>query len=207
MFPTLATLMILASNPSHSQALGAQTVQLGSRSFSMEDRYDVASVNTVFKDNILLTLHYMAGDIAAKDQISWNNIEKPFKYEFSLKPGEEFAFHDNTLPAYSKNIVKTTNSHYNSTEGFKSDGYLIGDGVCHFASLINWAAQDAGLDIYVPARHDFAKINDVPKEYGVSINSNKSYGNLYITNNKDKAVTFEFNYDGSDLTVSINKAA
>ncbi|HKC05172.1 MAG TPA: VanW family protein, partial [Patescibacteria group bacterium] len=81
----------------------------------------------------------------------------------------------------------------------------VGDGVCHLASLISWAAKDAGLDVYVPARHDFAKINDVPKEYGVSINSNKPYGNLYITNNFDKPVTFNFNYDGTNLTVSVSK--
>lgn len=160
-------------------------VQLASRSFSMENRYDVPSVNTVFKYNILLAVDRM-GD------------------KFTLAPGETFAFHENTLPKYSKTVVKTTNSRFNSSEGFKSDGYLVGDGVCHLASFINWVAQDAGLDVYVPARHDFAKINDVPKEYGVSINSNKSYGNLYITNNKDIPVTFEFKDDGVNLTVSIS---
>jgi hypothetical protein len=169
----------------------------------MEHRYDVPSVNKIFKDNILLTLKYMDGTIKGKGDISWTEVEKPFRSEFTLKPGEEFAFHDNTLPNYSKNIVKTTNSHYNSHEGFVSDGYMVGDGVCHLASFINWVAQDAGLDVYVPARHDFAKINEVPKEYGVSINSNKSYGNLYITNNKEVPVTFAFDYDGTDLTVSV----
>ncbi len=206
MFPTLAYLLILASNPGYKTALGTSSVQLGTRSFSLENRYDVPSVSTIFKDNILLTLHYMSGDVTNRNQISWDNIEKPFRYEFTLQPGQEFAFHDNALPAYSKNIVKTTNAHFMSNEGFKSDGYLVGDGVCHFASLISWAARDAGLDVYVPARHDFAKINDVPKEYGVSINSTKAYGNLYITNNKSKPVTFDFDYDGTNLTVTVNEA-
>ncbi len=206
MFPVIFYLITLATNPSHELALGDSAVQLASRSFSMENRYDVPSVNTVFKDNILLTLHYMNGTIQAKNQISWDNVEKPFNYEFTLNPGEQFAFHDNMLPAYSKNIVKTTNAHFNSVDGFKSDGYMVGDGVCQLASFINWVAQDAGLEIYVPARHDFAKINDVPKEYGVSINSNKSYGNLYITNNKDVPITFVFDYNGTNLVVSVNEA-
>lgn len=193
----------MISQPKIPAILGSSDVQLASRSYSMEHRYDVPSVNKIFKDNILLTLKYMDGTIKGKGDISWTEVEKPFRSEFTLKPGEEFAFHDNTLPNYSKNIVKTTNSHYNSHEGFVSDGYMVGDGVCHLASFINWVAQDAGLDVYVPARHDFAKINEVPKEYGVSINSNKSYGNLYITNNKEVPVTFAFDYDGTDLTVSV----
>ena len=183
MFPLIAYLMIVTSNPIY-KAVEEAPVQLASHSFSMENRYDNKSVNDIFKYNILLTVERMGN-------------------EFTLQPGEVFAFHDNVLPKYEANLVKTTNSRFNSFEKFKSDGYLVGDGVCHLASLINWVAQDAGLDVYVPARHDFAKINDVSREYGVSINSNKSYGNLYITNNKDKPVTFEFNYDGTNLSVSL----
>ena len=203
MLETILFLYFLLVRPSQPSVLGASSVALASRSFSMEDRYDVPSVNQVFKDNILLTLAYTDGRVTSKANLDWSEIEKPFHSEFTLKPGEEFTFHDKTIPSYTKNVVKTTNSHYVSYEGFKSDGYLIGDGVCHLASLINWAAKDAGLDVYVPANHNFAKINDVPKEYGVSINSNKPYGNLYITNNKDVPITFAFDYDGSKLTVSV----
>lgn len=205
MFPTIYTYLALINNQPSHQVLAASSVQLASRSFSMEDRYDVPSVNTVFKDNILLGLHYMGGDITAKNQISWDNIDKPYVYKFTLQPGEEFAFHDAILPKYTK-VVKTTNTHYDSDEGFKSDGFLVGDGVCHFASLIYWAAKDANLESYAPSNHNFAKINDVPKEYGVAIESPMPMGNLYITNNKDKAVTFEFNYDGTNLTVNITEA-
>lgn len=189
--------------------LGASSVALASRSFSMERRYDVPSVNTVFKDNILLTLRYMNGDVKGKNEINWDEVVKPFHSEFTLQAGEGFAFHDQIMPEYAKRIVKTTNAHFNYTDGFKSDGYLTGDGVCHLASLIYWAAKDAGLETVFFANHNFAKINEVPREYGVSIRSdpgnfgNGSRQNLYIFNNHDHPVTFSFDYDGTDLRISV----
>jgi hypothetical protein len=189
------------------------SVVLATRSFSMENRYNVESVNSVFKDNILLTLNYMEGTVKSKNEINWDNIEKPATYEFTLKPGEGFAFHDQILSTYKDSIVKTTNAHFNYSDGFKSDGYLTGDGVCHLASLIYWAAKDAGVTSVSLARHDFAKINEVPKEYGVSIKympgayANSSRQNLYIVNNQDKPITFVFNYNGTDLEVKVIEAA
>ncbi|HKB88866.1 MAG TPA: VanW family protein [Patescibacteria group bacterium] len=173
---------------------------------SMEDRYNVASVNQVFKDNILLSMRYLEGSVKSKADVNWSEVEKPFHFEFNLNPGEEFAFHEHTLPAYSKNVVKTTNSNFMWNEGYKSDGFLVGDGVCHVASLIYWVAKDAGLDSYAPSNHNFAKINDIEKVYGVAIMSPSPLGNLYITNNKDKPVTFVFDYDGTNLTVSVTEA-
>lgn len=212
MFPIILYLLISVANPKPSEAIqGVANVQLASRTFSMENRYDVPSVNKVFKDNILLTLHYLSGDVKAKGDISWEAIEKPYHYEFTLNPGEGFAFHDQILPEYKDSVVKTTNAHFNSDQGYVSDGYLVGDGVCHFASFIYWAAKDAGLTAVSLARHDFAKINDVPREYGVSIKympgafANSSRQNLYIVNNFDKPVTFVFNYDGSNLSVNVLK--
>ena len=106
----------------------------------------------------------------------------------------------------------TTNAHFNYQDGFKSDGYLTGDGVCHLASLMYWAAKDAGLTAYAPTSHDFAIINGVPREYGVSIYSvpddfdTSARQNLYIQNNLNFPVAFIFNYDGFDkLTVSITR--
>lgn len=203
MLETILFLYFLLAKPAQPSVLGASSVALSSHTISMNDRYDVPSVNTVFKDNILLAMAYMDGNVTAKTNLDWNKVEEPFHYEFTLKPGEEFAFHDNTLPAYTNNIVKTSGSHYVSFEGYKGDGWIVGDGVCHLASLINWSAQDAGLDVYVPTLHSFAKINDIPAQYGVSINSGKAYGNLYITNNKDVPVTFAFDYDGNNLTSSV----
>lgn len=207
MFTSLVLLYALFTNP--SLALGASSVELASRSYSMEDRYNVASVNQVFKDNILLSLKYMDGSVKAKGDISWPEIEKPFHTEFTLKPGEVFTFHDEILPEYKGKVVKTTNAHFNSTDGFVSDGYLVGDGVCHLASFIHWVALDAGLTSVSLASHDFAKINDVPREYGVSIKympgepANSSRQNLYVTNNQNKPVTFLFDYNGTDLEVKV----
>jgi vancomycin resistance protein YoaR len=88
----------------------------------------------------------------------------------------------------------------------------MGDGVCHLASLIYWAAKDAGITSVSLVRHDFAKINEVPKEFGVSIKympgeiSNSGRQNLYIVNNQDKPITFGFAYDGTNLSVSVTEA-
>lgn len=209
MFTSLILLYSLFTHP--SLILGSSSVELASRSYSMENRYNVPSVNQIFKDNILLTLKYMDGEVVAKDDISWSEIEKPFHAQFTINPREAFAFHDQILPEYKDKVVKTTNAHFNSTDGFVSDGYLVGDGVCHLASFIHWVAIDAGLTSVSLARHDFAKINDVPREYGVSIkympgeSANSSRQNLYITNNQDVPVTFVFDYDGTNLEVKVVK--
>jgi hypothetical protein len=205
MLGTILGLVMLVVNPAKPQVQGSSSVVLSTHSFSLEDRYDNTFVNDVFKDNILLTLAYMDGAVKGNADISWNKVESPFTYEFTLNPGEEFAFHDGTLPDYSKNVVKTTGVMFNSQEGFKYDGDLVGDGVCHLASLIYWAAKDAGLSAYAPSNHNFAKINDVPEEYGVAIMAPSPLGNLYITDSLDKPINFTFNYDGTNLSVSVTE--
>ncbi len=205
--PYLISLIIGLNYPTN---LGLPDMALAEKSISLEQRYPNKVVNDVFKDNILLTLSYLDGDIKAKSDIKWSEIEKPQNYFFSLEPGQSFAFHDQTFLEYKK-VVKTTNAHFNFADGFKSDGVLMGDGVCHLASLLYWAAKDAGLSAVAPTNHDFAKINEIPKEYGVSIYSypgNNSIGanqNLYITNTLDKTVLFIFNYDGTNLKLDIIK--
>jgi len=203
MFTNLLLVLALIVNPGPKAVLGTSDVTLSSRSFSMEDRYNVPSVNQVFKDNILLGLKYMDGEVKSKADVSWPEVEKPFEASFTLNPGEEFAFTSHTLPDYSKNVVKTMNTDFMWNEGYKSDGFLVGDGVCHLASLVYWAAKDAGLTAYAPSNHNFAKINDVPREFGVAIMSPSPLGNLYIINNKEKPVTFEFNFDGTNLTIDV----
>lgn len=185
---------------------------VASHEMSLDKRYGNAYVNDVFKDNILLTLRYLEGSVTEADKISWEAVEKPFKYEFSLRPGEKFAFHNTTLPQYAGNVVKTTNAHFNYQDGFKSDGYLFGDGVCHLASLIYWVAKDAGLEAVSPTNHNFADVPEVPRQYGVSISfrPNETYRsalqNLYITNNKEMPISFVFEYDGENLKVAIKEA-
>ncbi|HVZ66744.1 MAG TPA: VanW family protein [Patescibacteria group bacterium] len=180
---------------------------LAQREFSLTDRYNNKFVNDVFKDNILLTINYLTGVEKPTTKVNWTNVNKPFTYKMVLKPGETFAFHDDVLPQYEGKVTKTSNAHFNAQEGFKSDGYLFGDGVCHLASLLYWTAKDAGLNTLAPTRHDFAKIPDVPEQFGVSIydtpgkNNGDEQQNLYITNNKPATVAFEFNYDGHDLKI------
>ena len=132
---------------------------------------------------------YLDGRVSKKEDIDWDEVRKPFTYQFRLNPGEAFA-------------------HFNAADGFQSDGYLVGDGVCHLASLIYWVAKDAGLDTQAPTNHDFAVIPDISKEYGVSIYNYpgrveaNARQNLYISNNKEKVITFKFEYDGTNLKVS-----
>lgn len=183
---------------------------LASHQFSLNSRYAaVESVNSVMKDNILLSLAYMNGNVKSTQDINWSEIEKPAHYQFKLEPNQTFAFHDDVLSEYSGKVSKTTNARFNFQEGFKSDGYLFGDGVCHLASLIYWVAKDAGLSALAPTNHDFMDIPEISKEYGVSIFSNpyskgsNSQQNLYVTNNKNKAIIFKFDYSENKLKVSV----
>lgn len=179
------------------------------REFSLEKRYDSSFVNGVFKDNILLTLKYLSGEEIDPRKVDFEKVRKPFEYKFVLKSGEIFAFHDDVLPELEGKVSKTTNAHFNTPEGFKSSGFLVGDGVCHLASLLYWAARDAGLETLAKVDHNFANIPEVPKEYGVSIYAypGKQYSdqmqNLYITNNRDREIAFEFKYDGQNLKITV----
>ena len=180
---------------------------LAVRRISLSDRYSNKYVNNIFKDNILLTLFYMRYKNISANKINWKRVKEPFRYALILKPNQTFAFHSNVLPKYIGKIDKTTNAHFNSKEGFKSDGYLTGDGVCHLASLMYWVSSSAHLKSYAPTRHSFAVIPDIPARFGVSIyDSGNNYGselqNLYITNNLKNTVSFVFNYDGKNLKIS-----
>lgn len=175
----------------------------------LDDRYPDKFVNDVFRDNILLNVAYLAGRVRSPKDIRWEQITKPFKYEFKLEPNKTFAFHEDVKDSYKDSLVKTTNAHFNFADGFKTDGFLFGDGVCHLASLINWVAKEAGLRVEAPTNHDFAPIPDIPKEYGVSIYSNpyskgsNALQNLYITNNKSKPIAFRFEYQDDKVKVSV----
>ena len=179
------------------------------RIMSLENRYPNEMVNSVFKDNILLTLSYMNDRVQDRGSVEWDKIVEPQTYSMSLEPGEVFAFHEDVLGEYKESTVKTTNAHFNYSDGFKHDGYLMGDGVCHLASLLYWAAADAGLETEVPKNHDFAVIPEVPEEYGVSIYFTpgspgvNAQQNLYVKNTFDEPVEFVIDFDGSDLKVQV----
>lgn len=182
---------------------------LSEKEFSLDNRYPVESVNEVFKKNILLNLAYMDGKVNSAKDINWDEITKPFSFEFNLEAGKTFAFHEDVEEKYKDTLVKTTNAHFNAQEGFKTDGYLFGDGVCHLASLIYMVARQANLETEAPTNHNFMIIPDIPKEYGVSIYSNpyakgtNARQNLYIKNNKVKPISFKFEYRDNKVKVSI----
>lgn len=193
-----------------SPILTSQTVMV-QRAYSLNYRYPVPSVSEVFKDNILLNLAYLNKSVQSVSDINWDQVRANQTFQITLNPDEIFAFHDQVLPEYKGKISLTTNAHFNREDGFKSDGYLYGDGVCHLASFISWVARDAGLDVYAPSRHDFAAIPEVPKAQGVSIYydpnsfSRSAYQNLYITNNQSYPVNFVFQYSNGELSISITK--
>lgn len=201
--------LILNAMPQTVYVASKATV-LAEREFSLENRYHVKSVSDVFRDNILLNLAYLSGRVTSADNINWSEVTKPQTYKFTLKPNETFAYHKIILPQYEGKIALTANATFGKNDGFKTDGLLYGDGVCHLASLISWAAKDAKLEVYAPANHDFAAIPEVPKSEGVSIyydpnNRSRSIGqNLYITNNQAKPVDFNFTYEGGILKVSVS---
>ena len=207
----IAPILIFLSIGLTSPAVSSMGQPLGSKEFSLENRYADSFVNKVFKDNILLDIAYMSGKITKASDINWDEIEKPFKFSFSLIPGKTFAFHEDVLPQYQDSLALTTKAHFNWSEGFKSDGYLTGDGVCHLASLMYWAAKEAGLKVYAPTNHDFMPIPEIPREFGVSIysmpgqNESNARQNLYITNDQKSEVTFVFDYNGKDLKFTVEE--
>ena len=114
------------------------TKQLAVREFSLNNRYGNSFVNNVFKDNILLTIKYTKGEKIDPSKIDWEKIGKPMEYRLSLKPGETFAFHDDVLPKYDGKVKKTTNSHFNSSEGFNSFIDPTSFGMARFNLLAFW---------------------------------------------------------------------
>lgn len=184
---------------------------LSEKTYSLSDRYWNTYVNNVFADNILLTLAYMRGTAKEGQPVDWGNVTGNFTYTLTIQPGQTFAFHNALLPQYQNKPVETTNAHFNSNEGFKSDGWLVGDGVCHLASFMNVVARNAHLDVLSPTPHDFARIPDVPRQLGVAIFylpdelGSSSMQNLYITNTFEKPITFVFTHAGDTLTIQVEK--
>lgn len=205
----LIIIAIVAQNI-HLKSNDEQGHFIAKRSMSLERRHGDDFVNGVFKDNILLNLAYLRGEVRDSSHINWGKVRGEFSYEITLKPGQSFAFHNDVLPQYQNKIAKTTNAHFNAQEGFKFSGLYFGDGVCHLASLIYWAAKDAGLEAEAPVNHSFAIIPEVPAEYGVSIYNNpgqktaNAQQNLYITNNKNKPIILRFEYQDGELEVSVS---
>lgn len=185
---------------------------LSSRTLSLSNRHANSNINQIFKKNILLNLAYLEGSATKNSPINWQEVVQPQSFRVSLNPGETFAYHDHVLDEYKSSLALTTNTHFNASDGYLNSGFLFGDGVCHLASILNWAAQDAGLDVEVTKAHSIAPIPDIPDKYGVSIYTIESdpnsgtKNNMYITNNQAETVIFEFTYDEQDqVTVRVIK--
>lgn len=205
---SIATALLLIVSPKTS-LLNEKADVVAEHQFSLDNRYHVPSVNEVFKKNILLNLAYLAGQVTKKQDINWDNVLKFTHTEFTLQPGQVFAYHDNLLKQFQGKVSVTTKASFDASDGFVTDGYLYGDGVCHLASIINWVAKDAGLETLAPHNHDFAVIPEVPKQYGVGIYKAPDGGaesNLYITNTKDVPITFHFNVENDELQVYVTES-
>lgn len=182
---------------------------LAKQQMSLEKRYGNKVTNDVFKDNILLTLSYMSGRVHNASEINWNKVRESSRYELVLQPGDVFAFHDDVLAEYKGKSIVTTRARFGAEQGFRSSGYLYGDGVCHLASLITWTARDAGLKVVALTNHNFANIPEIPREQGTSIvttgtpSLNAQRQNLYVENTFDKPVKIVFTYAENDLAVAI----
>lgn len=199
---------LLINVPSLNQP---QQVTLAKRELSLENRAMPGSfMNEVMRDNILLTLFYLRGE-AVTATPDWEAVRKAFTYNFELKPGETYAFQKASLPEFNGTITKTVAVNFGGQDGYKSDGYLMGDGVCHLASLFYWAALDAGLNAVAPTNHNFMPIPDIPREYGVAIYSMpnspqaNAQQNLYIQNNTGGNIRFDISYDGKEIRVKVFK--
>lgn len=186
-----------------------QPVTLAEHKMSLDKRAMPGSfMNEVMRDNILLTVAYMRG-MPVSASPDWETVRKPFQYTFELKPGETYTFQKDSLPEYASSVVKTTDVNFGAGDGYKSDGYLMGDGVCHLASLFYWAARDAGIETTAPTNHDFMPIPEIPRKYGVSIYSmpgNKDANaqqNLYVKNDGNASISFDISYDGDSLDVKV----
>lgn len=214
---------------------GQARMTIAERELNLTNRIpNSTSGNLVFADNILFNLHYIKGDVeelrvskeiaspaelARNDDktingpqnINWEKTREPFEASFYLLPNEVFAFHENVLPEYKDLITVTSNSHFDFADGYKALNGLSGNGVCHLASLINWVAKEAGLESISFVSHDFSPVPGVPREYGASIyysptgTRNTEKQNLYIKNNFDESVKFEFKVDEKKVSLEISK--
>lgn len=214
---TASTLILSPVSPeiSGSAQLQAQIqpvqAELGSASMSLNNRFGYDNPENPYKDNILLNLAYLSGQVKSKNDINWDKIHEPFSIQFSLEPGQRFAYHDLIDPKYADNVALAVHTNFGAGDGYKYSEGLYGMGVCHLASLINKAAKIAGIESVAPSNHDFYAIPEISKEYGVAIYASpdaKSVSekqNLYIKNNLDSKVTFKFDFDGVNLKVTILK--
>ena len=206
--PVIVTSAILALNtllPYTPQTLSSHEMNLAERAPGG------GFMSEAMADNILLNLAYLNHDPIDPKNIDWDKVRANRTISFKLDPGQTFAFQEDVLPEYNGKVAITTNGHFSSDQGFKYDGYLIGDGVCHLASLMNWVAKEASLNVNAPTNHDFMPIPGIDKQYGTAIfyqpdsKDSNAKQNLYITNSLNHQVEFDFTVSGKNLEAKVVK--
>lgn len=211
-FVSFLTASILTLSAVSAVPVENTPIEIGSASMSLNNRYGYDAPENAYKDNILLNLAYLSGEVRSRKDIDWRKIRKPFTLQFSLEPGQRFAYHDLIDPQYKDNVAVTAHTNFGAGDGYKFADGLYGMGVCHLASLIHKVALSAGVESIAPVNHDFFVIPEISKEYGVAIYSSpdapeaSAKQNLYIKNNLDSRIDFRFDFDGDNLKVIVFKS-
>lgn len=185
--------------------------------FDLSKRWPEENTSQGFADNILISLFYLKYSSAlpvkkiplTHEEVT-ELVPEKFEVELELEQDQAFAFHKNVLPQYQEKVAKTMGSEFLSHQGYRVISGLGGNGVCHLASLINWASSEAGLKVEDRVDHAFAEIEGVPREYWTSIRYQESGGNsqnqnLYILNNQNFPIRFVFKKEGENLELRVVK--
>ena len=205
---TASLLLNRPSCPVNIAGSAGQLIQesvLASESMDLTKRYPQKSINDGFVENIFTALGYFS----LKGKISQAN-EGEFSFSIVLNPNDVFAFHKNILPQLNGSNIITQDSGFLRSDGYKIIAGLDGNGVCHLASLMNFVASEANLEVTAPTNHNFAQIQGIDRKYGTSIYYLPKGGevsqrqNLYVRNNKDYPIEFSFLLSGNFLTFSIS---
>lgn len=211
---TLTFLGVTLLSPAQATPAGKPIMVLSQKSMDLTTRNPNSMVNEVFADNILLTLHYLKGDVDflkdEKGKINWEKVRQPFELSFTLNPGQTFVYHETVLSEFKGKNLLVSPAKFWASQGYKSDGWLIGDGVCHLATFLNWVASEAGLETIAKVNHDFLPVPGVPRRYGASIfytpdgSRNSANQNLYLTNNFSGPINFNISVSKDQVTIQIS---
>lgn len=145
--------------------------------------------------NIKLALAYARGEAAKaygapnKATTNWNSLkDNQLVHQIILKAGQTFEFD------------KDLRCNFSDAQGFLSNG----DGLCHFASLMYWTCQEAGLDCRAPTSHETVGwIPGVPQQYQIAIQTAYlATQNLWVTNNTGRTMVVQLVGDSETITVS-----
>lgn len=175
----------------------APRIILAQEAMDLSIRNPNENINEGFKQNILVNLGYLK-------EVNPRGIV--------LSPGEMFAFHKNILPEFMEEKIITQNSEFRPQDGYLSVAGLYGNGVCHLASLMNWVATEAGLEVTARVNHDYAPVPGIDRQFGTSIKFYPNIGgtserqNLYIKNTLDYPVRLVLEKKNDWLHFYIEKA-